>query len=111
MGQKLQELIRRGTPKDLAAAQELMKIMSGAVSWLLFVFHLNISPLLFTKLWCHDQEPDKQPDYEAQMQKELDRVQSRILLLNELLNNAQPGEKFVDGDAFDVSWFVAAAFF
>lgn len=29
--QKLQELIRRGTPKDLAAAQELMKVMSGAV--------------------------------------------------------------------------------
>jgi ADP-ribosylation factor-binding protein GGA len=29
--QKLQELIRRGTPKDLAAAQELMKIMAGAV--------------------------------------------------------------------------------
>ncbi|KAI8445075.1 VHS domain-containing protein [Phakopsora pachyrhizi] len=73
---KLQELIRRGTPKDLAAAQELMKIMSGA-------------------------EPDKQPDYEAEMQKELDRVQSRILLLNELLNNAQPSEKFVEGDAFD----------
>ncbi|KAI7943290.1 hypothetical protein MJO29_013134 [Puccinia striiformis f. sp. tritici] len=73
---KLQELIRRGTPKDLAAAQELMKIMAGA-------------------------EPDKQPDYQAQMQKELDRVQSRVLLLNELLNNAQPGEKFVEGDAFD----------
>ncbi|MBW0491512.1 hypothetical protein O181_031227 [Austropuccinia psidii MF-1] len=73
---KLQELIRRGTPKDLAAAQELMKIMAGA-------------------------EPDKQPDYEAQMQKELDRVQSRVLLLNELLNNAQPSEKFVEGDAFD----------
>lgn len=46
-------------------------------------------------------EPDKQPDYQAQMQKELDRVQSRVLLLNELLNNAQPGEKFVEGDAFD----------
>lgn len=73
---KLQELIRRGTPRDLAAAQELMKIMAGA-------------------------EPDKQPDYQAQMQKELDRVQSRVLLLNELLNNAQPGEKFVEGDAFD----------
>lgn len=29
--QKLQELIRRGSPKDLAAAQELMKIMAGAV--------------------------------------------------------------------------------
>lgn len=36
------------------------------------------------------------------MQKELDRVQSRVLLLNELLNNAKPGEKFVEGDAFDV---------
>ena len=29
--QKLQELIRRGTPKDLLAAQELMKDLSGAV--------------------------------------------------------------------------------
>ena len=29
-GAKLQELIRRGTPRDLAQAQELMKIMSGA---------------------------------------------------------------------------------
>lgn len=28
---KLQELIRRGTPRDLEQAQELMKIMSGAV--------------------------------------------------------------------------------
>lgn len=30
--QKLQELIRRGTPRDLQAAQELMKTLSGAVS-------------------------------------------------------------------------------
>ncbi|ORY88230.1 VHS domain-domain-containing protein [Leucosporidium creatinivorum] len=73
---KLQELIRRGTPKDLAAAQELMKIMSGA-------------------------EPEKKPDYEQQVQKELDRIQQRILLLNEMLNNAKPKERFVDGDAFD----------
>jgi 5-methylcytosine-specific restriction endonuclease McrBC regulatory subunit McrC len=29
--QKLQELIRRGTPRDLAQAQELMKELSGAV--------------------------------------------------------------------------------
>ncbi|KAK4057491.1 ARF-binding protein [Microbotryomycetes sp. JL221] len=73
---KLQELIRRGTPKDLAAAQELMKIMSGA-------------------------EPEKKPDYEKQVDKELDRIQQRILLLNEMLNNAKPNERFVDGDAFD----------
>ncbi|KAH9444992.1 hypothetical protein Pst134EB_025243 [Puccinia striiformis f. sp. tritici] len=94
---KLQELIRRGTPKDLAAAQELMKIMAGAVC--------RLSPCSYRKIWnltlLAAQEPDKQPDYQAQMQKELDRVQSRVLLLNELLNNAQPGEKFVEGDAFD----------
>ncbi|KAK4052717.1 ARF-binding protein [Microbotryomycetes sp. JL201] len=73
---KLQELIRRGTPKDLAAAQELMKIMSGA-------------------------EPEKKPDYEKQVDKELDRIQQRILLLNEMLDNSKPNEKFVDGDAYD----------
>ncbi|GAA5962156.1 hypothetical protein JCM8115_006610 [Rhodotorula mucilaginosa] len=73
---KLQELIRRGTPKDLAAAQELMKIMAGA-------------------------EPEKKPNYEAQVSKELDRVQQRVLLLNEMLNNAAPKERFVEGDAYD----------
>ncbi|GAA5984751.1 hypothetical protein JCM10908_003485 [Rhodotorula pacifica] len=73
---KLQELIRRGTPKDLAAAQELMKIMAGA-------------------------EPEKKPNYEEQVNKELDRVQQRVLLLNEMLNNAAPKERFVEGDAYD----------
>ncbi|EGU11103.1 VHS domain-containing protein [Rhodotorula toruloides ATCC 204091] len=73
---KLQELIRRGTPKDLAAAQELMKIMAGA-------------------------EPEKKPNYEEQVSKELDRVQQRVLLLNEMLNNANPKERFVEGDAYD----------
>merc|ERR1719487_2144780 len=73
---KLQELIRRGSPKDLAAAQELMKIMAGA-------------------------EPEKKPNYEAQVSKELDRVQQRVLLLNEMLNNAAPKERFVEGDAYD----------
>ncbi|GAA6023385.1 hypothetical protein JCM11491_006454 [Sporobolomyces phaffii] len=73
---KLQELIRRGTPKDLAAAQELMKVMAGA-------------------------EPDKKPNYEQQVTKELDRIQQRVLLLNEMLNNAKPKERFVEGDAYD----------
>jgi ADP-ribosylation factor-binding protein GGA len=49
------------------------------------------------------QEPEKRPDYEQQVQKELDRIQQRILLLNEMLNNAKPKERFVEGDAFDVS--------
>ncbi|PWN49391.1 VHS-domain-containing protein [Violaceomyces palustris] len=73
---KLQELIRRGTPRDLAQAQELMKIMSGA-------------------------EPENKPDYSSQTQKELDKVQSRAILLNDMLNNAKEGEKFVKGDAYD----------
>lgn len=49
------------------------------------------------------QEPEKKPDYEQQVQKELDRIQQRILLLNEMLNNAKEKERFVDGDAYDVS--------
>lgn len=75
-GAKLQELIRRGTPKDLAQAQELMKIMSGA-------------------------EPENKPDYAKQTRRELDKVQSRAILLNDMLNNAKEGEKFVQGDAYD----------
>ncbi|SPO24870.1 related to GGA2 - Arf-binding protein [Ustilago trichophora] len=75
-GAKLQELIRRGTPKDLAQAQELMKIMSGA-------------------------EPENKPDYSKQTRRELDKVQSRAILLNDMLNNAKEGEKFVQGDAYD----------
>lgn len=75
-GAKLQELIRRGTPRDLAQAQELMKIMSGA-------------------------EPENKPDYSKQTRKELDKVQSRAILLNDMLNNAKDGEKFAQGDAYD----------
>ncbi|SNX82382.1 related to GGA2 - Arf-binding protein [Melanopsichium pennsylvanicum] len=75
-GAKLQELIRRGTPKDLAQAQELMKIMSGA-------------------------EPESKPDYTKQTRRELDKVQSRAILLNDMLNNAHQGEKFAQGDAYD----------
>ncbi|EJT99610.1 VHS-domain-containing protein [Dacryopinax primogenitus] len=73
---KLQELIRRGTPRDLAAAQELMKIMAGA-------------------------NPDAKPDYRSQTLKELEKVQQKVILLNDLLNNASPGERFAKGDAYD----------
>ncbi|WWC87129.1 uncharacterized protein L201_002015 [Kwoniella dendrophila CBS 6074] len=74
---KLQELIRRGTPRDLAAAQELMKALAGA-------------------------EPEKQPDYAAQTLKELDKVQSKAILLNDMLNNAKEGEKIgLEGDVYD----------
>ncbi|OXM79640.1 VHS domain-containing protein [Cryptococcus neoformans Bt63] len=74
---KLQELIRRGTPRDLAAAQELMKALAGA-------------------------EPDKAVDYTAQTLKELDKVQAKAILLNDMLNNAAQGEKIgIEGDVYE----------
>ncbi|CEL63503.1 putative ADP-ribosylation factor-binding protein C25H2,16c OS=Schizosaccharomyces pombe (strain 972 / ATCC 24843) GN=SPBC25H2.16c PE=1 SV=1 [Rhizoctonia solani AG-1 IB] len=75
---KLQELIRRGTPRDLAAAQELMKSLSGA-------------------------NPESKPDYRKQTMHELDKLQAKVILLNELLDNfdVSRGEKFAKGDAYD----------
>lgn len=74
---KLQELIRRATPRDLAAAQELMKQLAGA-------------------------EPDKAVDYEKQTVTELEKVQSKAILLNDMLDNAKEGERVgVEGDVYD----------
>lgn len=84
---KLQELIRRGTPRDLAAAQEIMKSLAGA-------------------------NPDAKPDYRAQSLTELNKLEQKVILLNEMLDNVDPsrGEKFVDGDAYDqVSSILKAA--
>lgn len=49
------------------------------------------------------QEPGKKPDYASQTAKELAAIQHRILMLNEMLDNVKPNEKFAEGDAFDVS--------
>lgn len=84
---KLQELLRRGTPKDLAAAQELMKILAGA-------------------------EPEAKPDYKAQTLKELNKVEAKVILLNEMLDNVDKvrGETFVQGDVYDqVATSISAA--
>lgn len=73
---KLQELIRRATPRDLAAAQELMKQLAGA-------------------------EPDKAVDYEKQTITEVEKVQSKAILLNDMLDNANEGEKIgLEGDVY-----------
>ena len=76
---KLQELIRRGTPRDLAAAQELMKSLAGA-------------------------NPDSKPDYRTQALSDLNKLEQKVILLNEMLDNvdAEKGERFVSGDAYDV---------
>jgi ADP-ribosylation factor-binding protein GGA len=76
---KLQELIRRGTPRDLAAAQEIMKSLAGA-------------------------NPDAKPDYRGQALAELSKLEQKVVLLNELLDNfdVNRGEQFASGDAYDV---------
>ena len=77
---KLQELIRRGTPRDLAQAQELMKTLAGA-------------------------NPEAKPDYRTQALTELNKLESKVILLNEMLDNVdvQRGEQFAQGDVYDVS--------
>ena len=79
-GPKLQELIRRGTPRDLAQAQELMKSLAGA-------------------------NPDAKPDYRTQALTELNKLESKVILLNEMLDNVdtERGERFAQGDVYDVS--------
>ncbi|KAJ9113015.1 hypothetical protein QFC22_006111 [Naganishia vaughanmartiniae] len=83
---KLQELIRRGTPRDLAQAQELMKELSGAV-------------------------PERQPDYASQTKAELEKVQQKAILMNDMLNNIAEGEQLgIEGDVYEqVSGVLKAA--
>ncbi|KAJ7206438.1 VHS domain-containing protein [Mycena rebaudengoi] len=75
---KLQELIRRGTPKDLLAAQEIMKTLAGA-------------------------DPANQVDYRTQALSELERLESKVVLLGEMLDNANMagGERSVTGDVYE----------
>lgn len=73
---KLQEHIRRGTPRDLHQAQELMKILSGA-------------------------EPERDHVQTRQIIKEMDKIESRVKLLGDMLDQANPADKFVSGDAYD----------
>ncbi len=78
---KLQELIRRGTPRDLAAAQELMKSLAGA-------------------------NPDAKPDYKTQALSDLNKLESKVILLNEMLDNVDTarGERIVSGDVYEVGF-------
>lgn len=78
-----------------------MKIMAGAVR-LVPSPSRSRSAVPLTHSRRRAQEPEKKPNYEEQVSKELDRVQQRVLLLNEMLNNANPRERFVEGDAYDV---------
>jgi len=66
-GLKLEELIRKGTPAALAEANDMMKLMSGY-------------------------DTSKKPDYKKEVASELDRIESKTILLNDMLNQKSPNE-------------------
>jgi len=51
--------------------------------------------------------PDAKPDYRAQALNDLNKLEQKVILLNEMLDNVDRdrGERFVTGDAYDVSQF------
>ncbi|KAJ3184347.1 hypothetical protein HDU85_001652 [Gaertneriomyces sp. JEL0708] len=59
-GAKLQELLRMGTPAALEQANDLMKIMSGY-------------------------DTHRIPDYKKQVEEEINRIEQRTILLNDML--------------------------
>lgn len=74
---KLQELIRRGTPADLQEANRLMKVMAG-----------------------YDNR--HKTDYRAKAAEEVAKVQQKAKILEEMLQNQQPGQGISEGDVFEV---------
>ena len=74
---KLQELIRKGTPRDLAEANHLMKILSG-----------------------YDNK--YKTDYRAKAAEEVDQLRRKTDLLREMLLGVSEGETIGQGDVFEV---------
>lgn len=71
---KLQELIRRGTPQDLAEANKLMKVMAG--------FDQN------------------KTDYRAKAAAEVDQIRRKAALLVEMLSGISESDTLTDGDIY-----------
>lgn len=48
--------------------------------------------------------PEAKPDYRSQAMTELNKLESKVILLNEMLDNVDTthGEKFASGDVYDV---------
>ncbi len=53
--------------------------------------------------------PEAKPDYRAQALNDLNKLEQKVILLNEMLDNVdtERGEQFVSGDAYDVSIFLS----
>ncbi|KAJ3168947.1 hypothetical protein HDU88_001274 [Geranomyces variabilis] len=67
-GAKLQELLRVGTPAALEQANDLMKIMSGY-------------------------DTERIPNYKNQVEQELNRIEQRAILLNDMLIQKSPNDR------------------
>ncbi|KAI9506056.1 ARF-binding protein [Coemansia spiralis] len=72
MQAKLQELLRRATPRDLREANKLMKIITGY------------------------EQSSRKPDYDKEWDEELQGVEHKVTLLAEIIRNATPGNKLDD---------------
>ncbi|KAI9093053.1 VHS domain-containing protein [Phlyctochytrium arcticum] len=68
-GAKLQELLRMGTPAALEQANDLMKIMSGY-------------------------DTERIPNYKKQVEEEINRIEQRTILLNDILIQKSPDERY-----------------
>jgi ADP-ribosylation factor-binding protein GGA len=74
---KLQELIRKGTPRDLAEANHLMKILSG-----------------------YDEK--NKTDYRAKAAEEVEQLKRKTDLFREILSGVSENETIGQGDVFEV---------
>ncbi|KAJ2588507.1 ARF-binding protein [Coemansia sp. RSA 1722] len=72
MQAKLQELLRRATPKDLREANKLMKVITGY------------------------EQSSKRPDYDKEWEKELKEIENKAKLFVEMLQNVEPGTHMSD---------------
>ncbi|KAI8911456.1 VHS domain-containing protein [Gorgonomyces haynaldii] len=75
-GAKLEALLRKGTPAALAEANDLMKVMSGY-------------------------DTSRQRDYKQEVNSELDQIESKAILLNDMLNQRTPGQYNLRDSALD----------
>jgi hypothetical protein len=76
---KLQELIRRGGPKDLQEANKLMKVMAGY-------------------------DTRNKTDWRAKAAEEVGRIQQKARILEEMLQGYKQGDQIKEGDVFEVSF-------
>ncbi|KAJ1999385.1 ARF-binding protein [Coemansia thaxteri] len=72
MQAKLQELLRRATPRDLREANKLMKIITGY------------------------EQSSKRPDYDKEWESELQGIEAKVKLLAEILQCTEPGVRLDD---------------